>query len=140
MIVNIKLVDPSMPLPKYYTEGAVAFDIYSRANIEIPPRSMYRIPTNLIIEVPKGYMLYIKDRSSLFAKKNLLPTAGIIDQDFHGPNDEILFQVYNVSDNIVNIQKEERLGQGIFIKIDTAIWNQVDKIKDIDRGSFGSTD
>jgi dUTP pyrophosphatase len=74
-------------------------------------------------------MLEIKDRSSTLKKKGLLVTTGYIDNDYHGEQDEILLQVYNLSDNDVKVEKGERIGQGVFIKIDTAEWEEVDKMK-----------
>lgn len=139
MNVKIKLIDKTLPLPKYQTSGAVAFDLYSRMDLIIPPKSIYRIPTNVIIEVPTGYMLYIKDRSSTAMKKGLLATAGIIDQDFCGPNDEILFQVYNTKDENVEIQKGERIAQAIFIKIEKVNLIEVEEMNNKNRGGFGTT-
>ncbi len=140
MKVKIKLVDKSLPLPQYHTSGAVAFDLYARHDLIIPPKEIALIPTNLIIAVPEGYMLYLKDRSSTAKKKGLIVTAGVIDQDFHGPEDEILFQVYNFTKQEVLVKKGERIGQGIFIKIDRAEWEEVvEDIKSFSRGGFGST-
>lgn len=141
MKVKIKLVDPTLPLPQYQTPGAVAFDLYARHDLIIGPNEVARIPTNLIIAVPTGYMLYLKDRSSTAKKKGLLVIAGVIDQDFHGPEDEILLQVYNFTKQEVIIKKAERIGQGIFIRVDRADWEEVigTNIKNVSRGGFGST-
>ena len=139
MKVKIKRIDNTLTLPEYQTSGAVAFDMYSRIDANIAPKTLERLPTNIIIEIPKGYMLEIKDRSSTLKKKGLLVTTGYIDNDYHGEQDEILLQVYNLSDNDVKVEKGERIGQGVFIKIDTAEWEEVDKMKDESRGGFGST-
>ncbi|HNZ67509.1 MAG TPA: dUTP diphosphatase, partial [Planctomycetota bacterium] len=68
MQIKIKRIDETLPLPTYQTPGSVAFDIYARIDITIPPQSLGRIPSNLIIQVPKGYVLVIKDRSSTAGK------------------------------------------------------------------------
>jgi dUTP pyrophosphatase len=140
MKVKIKLVDTSLPLPQYQTRGAVAFDLYARVESIIQPGEVHRIPTNLIIEVPVGYMLHIKDRSSTAMKKGLLCTPGFIDQDFHGPEDEILFQVYNFTKESVVVQRGERVGQAAFVKIEKVEWEETDgDIKEVSRGGFGTT-
>ncbi len=139
MKVNIKRIDNTLPLPEYQTSGAVAFDLYSRVDAVIKPRGLERLPTNVIIEIPKGYMLEIKDRSSTLKKKGLLVTTGYIDNDYHGEQDEILLQVYNLTDNDVKIEKGERIGQGAFVRVDIGEWEEVDKMKDESRGGFGST-
>lgn len=84
-------------------------------------------------------MLFIKDRSSTTMKKNLICTAGIVDQDYCGENDEILIQVYNFSDQPVTVERGDRIAQGIFVKIEAAEWNEVDKMEAKDRGGFGTT-
>ncbi len=139
MKVNIKRIDNSLPLPEYQTEGAVAFDLYSRIEAEIKPKTLERLPTNIIIEIPEGYMLEVKDRSSTLKRKGLLVSTGYIDNDYHGEEDEILLQVYNLTDNDVKIEKGERLGQGVFVKVEKAEWEEVEKMKENSRGSFGST-
>jgi dUTP pyrophosphatase len=139
MKIKIKRVDNTLPLPEYQTSGAVAFDLYSRVDASIPARTLDRLPTNVIIEIPKGYMLQIKDRSSTMKKKGLLVTTGYIDNDYHGELDEILLQVYNLTDSEVKIEKGERIGQGAFVRVDIAEWEEVDKMKEESRGGFGTT-
>ncbi|MCX6779985.1 MAG: dUTP diphosphatase [Candidatus Magasanikbacteria bacterium] len=141
MQIKIKRIDKTLPLPAYQTKGAVAFDIYSRLDMSIEPKSIALIPTNLIIQTPPGYMLAVVPRSSTAKKKGLsIPHGiGIIDQDYCGPNDEILYQVYNFTDSLVPITKGERVGQATFIRTDQATWEEVDSIKSESRGGFGST-
>ena len=140
MKVAIKRVDKNLPLPEYETKGAVAFDLITRVTTKIKPNSIERIPVNIIVKIPKGYMLFIKDRSSTAMKKGLLPTAGIIDQDFCGDGDEILFQVYNFKKKTVKVERGEKIGQAMFIKIDKASWQEVKTHGTKTRGGFGSTD
>ncbi len=139
MKIKIKRIEKDLPLPEYQTSGAVAFDLYSRLDNIIKPKTLERLPTNIIVEIPEGYMLEIKDRSSTLKRKGLLVTTGYIDNDFHGEEDEILLQVYNLTDNDVKIEKGERLGQGVFVKVEKAQWEEVDKMKETARGGFGST-
>ncbi len=139
MRIRIKRIDKTLPLPEYHTAGAVAFDLYSRIDTVILPKALERLPTNIILETPKGYMLEIKDRSSTLKKKGLLVSTGFIDNDYCGDTDEILLQVYNLTDKEVCVEKGERLGQGVFVKIETAEWEEVDVMNSKSRGGFGST-
>jgi len=140
MLVKIKRIDKSIPLPKYESLGAVAFDVLSREKITIEPHTIGRVPVNVVIEIPKGYMLLLKDRSSTARKKGLLCTVGFIDQDYCGENDEIMLQFYNFLASPVVIEKAERLGQAAFVPIEKAEWNEVENmIHNDDRGGFGST-
>lgn len=139
MQIKIKRIDKSLPLPEYQTSGAVAFDLYSRVDAVIKPKTLERLPTNVIVATPKGYMLEIKDRSSTLKKKGLLVSTGYIDTDYCGETDEILLQVYNITDSDVKVEKGERIGQGVFVKIEIAEWAETDTMDSNSRGGFGST-
>lgn len=140
MHVKIKRIDTALPLPKYETEGAVAFDFVAREDIEIKAKGVGRVPSNVVVAIPKGYMLWVTDRSSTLKKKGLLITEGIIDQDYCGDEDEILLQFYNPGETRIIIERGERLAQGIFLPIARAEWDEVQEMGSPSRGGFGSTD
>ena len=141
MEIKIKRIDKDMPLPEYQTAGSVAFDLYAREKMTIAPSSLGFIPTNLIIETPPGYMLTVVPRSSTPKRKGLsIPHGiGIIDQDYCGEKDEILLQVYNFTDQKVEIDRGERIGQATFVKVEKAEWNEVENTEKPTRGGIGST-
>lgn len=141
MKVKIQRVDKSLPLPKYETGGSVGFDFVAREDTTIAPKTVALIPGNVVVEVPKSYMLLVSSRSSTPRKKGLLTPHGIgvIDHDYCGPQDEIKIQVYNFTDKPVEIKKGERIAQGMFVKIDKAEWEQTTELNANTRGGFGST-
>lgn len=139
MDINIKRIDKTLPLPEYHTPGAVAFDMYARETTVIPAGGYGRIPSNLIIQIPAGYLLLVKDRSSTLKRKGLLVTVGFIDQDYCGEGDEILLQFYNPQKEAVTVERGDRVGQAAFIPIERATWHETDIMNVIDRGGFGST-
>ncbi len=140
MHVRIKRIDPTLPLPTYQTNGSVAFDLYSRIDTTVAPKTIVRIPTNIIVQTPEHYMLVVVPRSSTPQRKGLsIPQGiGIVDQDYCGPNDEILLQFYNFTDSSVSIERGERLGQAAFIRIDKAEFSE-EEIAAESRGGYGST-
>jgi dUTP pyrophosphatase len=141
MKVNIKLIDASLPLPAYQTDGAVAIDLYSRINMKIAPKSLGFVPLNIIVKVPKDHALLVVPRSSTPKKKSLLIPhgIGIIDNDYHGEHDEVNFQCYNFGNTSVKIERGERIAQGIFVKVGMAKIEKVKKATGKSRGGFGST-
>lgn len=141
MKIKIKRIDQTLPLPEYQTPGAVAFDVYAREAMTIAPKTIARIPTNLIIKIPKGYVLSVVTRSSTPVKKGLLIPhgMGVIDQDYCGENDEILYQVYNFTDESVTVERGERVGQAMFLRVDQMEWEEVDTMSEPSRGGFGTT-
>lgn len=141
MKLRIKRIDTTLPLPTYLTKGSVCFDLYSRIDISITSGKVVLIPTNLIVKVPKGYLLMIASRSSTPVKKGLLiPNGvGIIDQDYHGPDDEIKFIAYNFTDALINIKKGDRIAQACLVSIETADLVEVIEMNSKNRGGIGST-
>lgn len=139
MRVVIKRIDKSLPLPEYKTNGAVAFDLIVRETTIIKSHEVGRIPSNVIVKIPEGFMLFIRDRSSTAMKKGLLITAGVIDQDYCGDNDELLTQFYNFSDHDVTIERGDRVAQGVFVKIEKGDWDEVENMDSANRGGFGTT-
>ena len=141
MQVAIQRIDPSLPLPQYETEGSVGFDLITRETTVIAPGKIGLVPGNVIVKVPEGYLLLISPRSSLPRKKGLVcpHSIGVIDQDYHGAEDEILVQVQNVSQMPVTVERGERIAQGLFVRVDKAEWKEVEDHGAQTRGGFGST-
>ena len=140
MKVRIKRFDKDLPLPEYKTAGAVAFDLCSRISLTILPRGVVRVPLNVALEPPEGFMLMMAARSSLHKKGIMLANGVAIgDRDFCGNNDEYHAALYNFSDFPVSIERGERVAQGIFKKYDKAEWEEVDDLGNKDRGGFGTT-
>lgn len=141
MKVKIKRIDPTLPLPKYETDGAVGFDLLAREDTVIHAQSIGLIPSNVIVEVPKGYMLMVASRSSTPRKKGLLKPhgIGIIDHDYCGPEDEILIQMYNFTSQEVMVKRGEKIAQGVFVRVDSCEWDERDEMEKPTRGGFGST-
>jgi dUTP pyrophosphatase len=141
MKIKIVRIEKDLPLPEYQTSGAVAFDLYSRVNAAIPPKELAVLPSNFIIEVPEGYFLMIASRSSTPRKKGLTIANGIgvVDQDYHGPKDEIGILVYNFTGQTVSVERGERIAQGLILPVLKVEFNEADVIKEDSRGGFGST-
>src|SRR5256885_11517288 len=135
--VTIKRIDISLPLPTYATSGSVGFDLLCREDTGIAPRTLGRIPANVIVQTPPGYMLLITLRSSTPRRKGLLIPHGIgvIDQDYCGEGDEIMLQVYNFRGEPITVERGERLAQGMFVPIARATWHEVGEVGQ-GRGGF----
>ena len=142
MIVKIKRIDKTLPLPKYETPGSVGFDLIAREDKIIPSKSIVLIPSNNIIETPKGYVLVLAPRSSMPKKTGLsFPhSIGIIDQDYCGPEDEILIQVYNYTNTKVTIKRGDKIAQAMFVPVVKSKWKEQTSMKhNKTRGGVGST-
>lgn len=140
MRVAITRVDPSLPLPRYATEGAAGFDFYCRETVEVAPGAIAAIPSNAIIAVPDGYVLVVALRSSTPSSQGLIiPNGvGIIDRDYCGPEDEIGILVYNIGRDPVTVERGERIAQGLLLPVGGVEWDE-QPTSGPSRGGFGST-
>jgi len=140
MKVEIKRIEKDLPLPKYMTKGSVGFDLSSREECVVNPGELRLVPLNVVVKTPPGYMFLLAPRSSLFKKKGLIKvnSIGVIDQDYAGDEDEVMLQVYNIGNESAKIERGERIGQGIFVRIDQAEWVEKDTMGE-SRGGIGST-
>ena len=141
MRVQITRVDPELSLPTYATPGSVGFDLITRVTTTVEPGASARIPSNVIVATPPGYMLLIAVRSSTPRRTGLRLTnaVGIVDQDYRGPADEIHVDVSNATDCPVTVQRGDRIAQAVFVKVDQAEWDETSQADAPTRGGFGST-
>lgn len=141
MKIDIVRIDKTLPLPTYNTAGAIACDLITRETTIIAPGEIALVPGNVIVKIPEGYGLIIAPRSSLPRKKGLsFPhSMGVIDADYHGPKDELLVQVMNITKEPVTVERGERIAQALIIKLEKAEWVEVDDHGAATRGGFGTT-
>ena len=141
-MIKIKRVDTSLPLPEYKTEGAAAFDLYTRNDLTIPAQGWGKAPSNIVLEIPSGMALMITARSSL--AKNypglfLANGIGLIDSDYCGNKDEILISLYNFTNQEIKINRGDRIAQAFLVKFMRDSWEEVAEMENKDRSGFGST-
>jgi dUTP pyrophosphatase len=141
MRLKIRRLDSTIPLPGYGTDEAAGFDLAAATDVLIPPHTIVLVRTGLVIEVPTGHFLAILARSSTPLKRGLIVAngVGVIDPDYSGPTDEILIQLLNVTGSDVQVRRGDRLAQGIVLPAPRVTWEEVEEIREVVRGGFGST-
>ena len=140
MDIKIKRFDKELPLPEYKSSGAVAMDLVARESTTIKPEEVKLIPLNVAIEIPEGYFVLIANRSSTYKMGiTCVNGIGVGDYDYCGDNDEYMFPALNYTDNEVTIEKGTRCCQALILPVEKVNIKEVDKMKNKDRGGFGST-
>ncbi|QIE59951.1 dUTP diphosphatase [Rasiella rasia] len=142
-MTNIKIINKSNhPLPSYETIASAGMDI--RANVSeastLKPLQRAIVKTGLFIELPIGFEAQVRPRSGLAAKKGItvLNSPGTIDADYRG---EIGVILVNLSNEDFTIENGERIAQLVIAKHERAVFEEVKKLSETDRGAggFGST-
>ncbi len=140
MKTRIKRFDKHIPLPEYKTIGAAGFDLASRERIEIAPHAIGYIPVNVAIEVPADHVVLLIARSSTHKKGLMLINGvGVMDSDFCGDEDEYRAAYFNFTDNLVVVEKGDRVCQGLLIRYEKIDFEETDKMDRQTRGGFGVT-
>lgn len=140
MQVKIKRFDKTLPLPSYKSDGAACADLCTRTDILVQPQQIAYIPLNVAIEIPSGHFALVVSRSSTH-KLGIMQanSVGIIDSDYCGDNDELIYAAYNITGNPVLIEKGTRIAQLLILNYETIDLLEVDNLDNSDRGGFGST-
>ena len=121
-------------LPVRATDGAAGYDIHAAEKVVLNPKSVTAIPTGLAMSLPDGVYAQIQPRSGLARKKGLFAIAGVIDTDFVG---EIQVLMYNSSQEEVVIQEGERISQILFLNYNIVEFQQTDHLPETKRGTSG---
>ena len=140
MNVRVRRLRPDVPLPRYESDDAAAFDLAAAEDTVVNAGGVALVPTGLVVEVPKGMFLGIFARSSTPLKRGLMVAngVGIVDSDYCGPNDEIKIEVVNFTASPVQVRRGDRLAQGVILSYARADW-QEGAVERATRGGFGST-
>jgi dUTP pyrophosphatase len=113
---------------------AAGYDLFSAHNITIKPRDKAIIPTGLIIATPEGTYGRIAPRSGLAAQHSINVGAGVIDADYRGPLNVLLF---NHSDESFQVNIGDRIAQLICEKVEYPKLLEVETLDATARGSAG---
>ncbi len=141
MLITIRRLHPSVPLPHYASDGAAAFDLAASAEVVIQPGEVALVPTGLVVEVPPGMFLAILARSSTPLKRGLMVAngMGVVDSDYRGEADEVKIAVLNFREAPVTVRAGDRIAQGLILPAPRVEWVETSVPGAPSRGGFGST-
>lgn len=139
--MQVRMKNVSGKSLEYKTPGACAFDFEALEDVVFAPGEWKLVDTGTVVATPEGYCLVIAPRSGTFKNYGLMQvnSIGIIDQDYCGDADTIKFAYINMKKEEVVIKKGERIGQGMFVKIEKPEFILVDEMGEKNRGWFGTT-
>tara|TARA_A100001515_G_scaffold123765_1_gene107771 strand:+ start:448 stop:921 length:474 start_codon:yes stop_codon:yes gene_type:complete len=89
----------------------------------IHPRESKIVPTGIKVEVPHGYMLEIKNKSSVAAKKQLIVGACVVDSGYNG---EVFVNLQNVGERSRIIEPGQKIAQAVMIPVEHCVIEECD--------------
>ena len=138
---KVKRMKEDIKLPERSTLNSAGYDFFALEDIIFNPQTITRVFTGVKCELMPNQVLILANRSSNPSKKGLilLNGIGVVDADYYGNPDndgEIAFEFYNMLDEIVEIKKGEKLGQGLILKFDKT---EDDFVTNVRKSGWGST-
>ena len=126
--------------PRKVHADDAAYDLRSRQELVISPKTTVLVPTGLFLEIPPGYEAQIRSRSGLALKNALsLPNApGTIDAGYRG---EVGVIMYNRGEVPFHVHRGDRIAQMVISKLPEVELVEVETLEASTRGAggFGST-
>ncbi len=135
-------VSDAATVPVYASTEAAGMDLCSITDVTLNPLERKLVPTGLRIVLPPGYEAQIRPRSGLALKRGIgmVNAPGTIDSDYRG---EIGVILINLSADIVQLEKGERIAQMIIAPVSRAVMREVPDVTayvtERGEGGFGST-
>ena len=125
-------------VPSYSHPGDAGADLKASERLKVPARSKCLVPTGLSIALPEGHVGLIWPRSGLAFKHSIDCGAGVIDAQYRG---EINVLLFNHSDEDFPIEPGDRIAQLLIQKVENIHFLPVENLDNTKRneGGFGST-
>lgn len=122
--------------PIFAHPGDAGADLRSTVDQAIAPGQRHLIPTGVRIALPAGFVGLVHPRSGLAAKNGvtILNAPGTIDAGYRG---EILVNLINLSDEVFNVSRGDRIAQLLIQKFEMPKFVEVTTLPGSDRSENG---
>lgn len=131
------VLDDGAYMPERAHEADAGYDLRTPIDFDIYGRMNRTIDTGVHVEIPKGYVGFLKSKSGLNVKDNITG-EGVIDAGYTG---SIKVKLYNNGNSTKNFYKGDKIIQLVLLQIYTPKLERVDSLEETERGNkgFGST-
>jgi dUTP pyrophosphatase len=138
MILKIKRVNPEAIIPSFAHIDDAGMDLFSMEKVTIGPGEIKRINTGIATEFSEEYVGLILDKSGLASVHGLKNMGGVMDAGYRG---EWVVSLINLSKEEYTIEKNHKIAQVVFYKIERPKIQETENLNESSRGhgKFGST-
>lgn len=137
-VLKFKLLSSNAKLPEYAHKDDAGMDVYSIEEKTLTPGERYIFKTGISAEIPEGYFISIRDKSSVPAKFGLHTMGGVIDAGYRG---ELGIIMINLGQGSHTVQVGDKIAQAVLQPVAHAEIVQSEELSQTQRGEggFGST-
>ena len=131
------ILDDGAYMPEFAHKTDAGADLRSPICATVPARNSVVIDTGVHVEIPEGYTIFLKSKSGLNVKHNLIG-EGVVDSGFTG---SIRVKLYNHGDTDYQILRGDKIIQMVILPCVYCEFTGVEEFADPERGTggFGST-
>ena len=131
------VLDEGAKLPTRAHPFDAGLDVYSRETKTVPARGSAVFDTGVHVEIPEGYVGFLKSKSGLNVKHNIT-SEGVIDAGYTG---SIMVKLYNHGDVDYIVNAGDKITQLVVIRVNLDGCYECDSLDETERGDggFGST-
>ena len=139
--LQIKLLDPDLPMPRYQHAGDAGLDLPSRVDYVLEPGERALIPTGIAVAIPGGYAGFVLPRSGLASRHGvaLVNSPGLVDSGYRG--EMAIIMINTDKREAFHIKRGDRIAQLVIQRVEEVKLARVDELDHTSRGEggFGST-
>jgi dUTP pyrophosphatase len=135
--VQVRRLDPSVPLPSYAMPGDAGADIVTTVDAVLAPGQRAVLPTGLSIALPDGYAAFVHPRSGLAAQMGLglVNAPGTIDAGYRG---EIKVILVNLDPREpITLSRGDRVAQLVIQRVERVAFVETAELPSSVRGGGG---
>ena len=123
--------------PEFAHKTDAGADLRSPVEAVVPAHGSVVIDTGVHVEIPEGYTIFLKSKSGLNVKHNLIG-EGVVDSGFSG---SIRVKLYNLGDTDYPVFRGDKIIQMVILPCVYCEFTGVEEFADSERGDggFGST-
>lgn len=140
VVVRFQKLHPTAIIPRYAHPGDAGADLTAVGRHRLQPLERLAVPTGLAAEIPQGYEIQVRPKSSLARHHGvtLVNAPGTVDAGYRG---EIQVLLINLGSQPYDIAPGQKIAQIVVAPVLQAQFLEADCLSPSPRGSggFGST-
>jgi dUTP pyrophosphatase len=141
MLLDVKRLDPDLPLPRYARASDAGLDLHAAARVVIAPGARAVVGTGLAVAIPPGFAGFVLPRSGLALRRGVtvLNAPGLVDAGYRGELQVLL--INHDATESVTLERGERIAQLVVQAVEHVELVEVEDLSASERGAggFGST-
>ncbi len=120
--LKIVRLHENVPVPKFAMPGDAGFDLYVGEKVTLAPMERASINTGYKMEIPKGCVGIIYEKSGLSFKHGIITYGNVVDSGYRG---EVRVGVMNLSKETYTFEPGHKVAQMIIHKYEEVNFKEV---------------